>query len=113
MSVENDWERRFSTAATIFYSEQAALQGWLPSRRWFSGRKARTIKSVTIVGDIVPVPAEKEKFFFGFSPGGFYVQTEPETDILPQTCAWEGDADAICRDWPPLVIARMTLGQTI
>ncbi len=106
INVEDDWEEIFDSRHHLLFEQ--ALQSWLPSRRWFGG-KARTIKSVH-VGDIVPVPAEKEKFYLIFLRVE-YVQTELETYVLPLTCALEGDADAICRDWPSLVIARVTVNR--
>jgi maltose alpha-D-glucosyltransferase/alpha-amylase len=38
-----------------------------------------------------------------------YVQAEPEMYVLPLACALAEKADPICRDWPPLVLARLSV----
>jgi maltose alpha-D-glucosyltransferase/alpha-amylase len=85
---------------------EAALQGWLPSRRWFGG-KAKTIKTVNLL-DVLPVPMESGRAFFTFVQVE-YVQDDPETYTLPLACALGKKADPICRDWPPLVAARVSI----
>ncbi|MDE3068025.1 MAG: maltose alpha-D-glucosyltransferase [Verrucomicrobiota bacterium] len=110
LTVEEDWEEIFGEPHHQLIEQ--ALQGWLPSRRWFVGQ-GKAIKSVR-VQEIVPVPiasaggAEKEKAFLTLLRVE-YVQNEPETYVLPLACAFGERADAVCRDWPPLVIARLTL----
>jgi maltose alpha-D-glucosyltransferase / alpha-amylase len=87
---------------------EQALQSWLPTRRWFAG-KAKTITGVH-VQETIPVPAEKEKTVLAMVQVD-YAQTDPETYLLPLACAFGKNADAVCRDWPALVIARLELKQ--
>ena len=104
LEVEEDWSEVFQEDNKIRL--ETALQGWLPSRRWFGG-KARTIKNVSLV-DIMPVPMGTEKAFVIFVQVE-YVQTEPDMYVLPLACALGAKADPICRDWPPLVLARLSV----
>jgi maltose alpha-D-glucosyltransferase/alpha-amylase len=87
---------------------EQALRAWLPSRRWFNGR-SRRIKSVHI-RETIPVPLEKDSALFAILDVE-YAQTEPETYALPLACAFGAEADAVCKDWPPLVIARLSNNQ--
>src|SRR5581483_3511084 len=85
---------------------ERALQGWLPSRRWFGG-KARTIRTITL-RDQVPLTVGDARFFLAILLVD-YVHTDPETYLLPLACSFGDQCDAICRDWPASVIAHVTL----
>jgi maltose alpha-D-glucosyltransferase/alpha-amylase len=104
LQVEENWEEIFhdDNRAQV----EAALQSWLPSRRWFGG-KARPIKTVNML-DVLTVPMDGEKAFLLFVQVE-YIQSEPETYTLPLACALGEKAGPICRDWPPLVFARITV----
>lgn len=106
LTVEEDWEDVFLEHNHIALA--GALQDWLPSRRWFGG-KARRIKGVHIQ-EIIPVPMETGKAFLAFLRVE-YVQAEPDVYLLPLACAFGEQADSICRDWPALVLARLTLSR--
>ena len=41
-----------------------------------------------------------------------YVQTESEIYVVPLACALGEKADPICHDWPPLVLARLSVKNT-
>jgi len=88
---------------------EAALQSWLPSRRWF-GSKAKTIKSVNIVEQLA-VPMELDTAFLLFLQVE-YIQAEADMYAVPLACALGEKADPVCRDWPPLVLARLSVKQT-
>ena len=104
LEVEENWEEIFQESNRVRL--EAALQGWLPSRRWFGG-KAKAIKTVNLL-DVMPVPMEGGKAFFTFVQVE-YVQYESETYTLPLACALGEKADPVCRDWPPLVAARVSI----
>jgi len=104
LSVEENWGEIFGSRHHLLL--ERALQSWLPSRRWFAG-KARTIKRVR-ADEIIPIPLGDEKAFLVFLQVE-YVQTDSETYVLPLAFASGAEADTICRDWPPLVIARLEL----
>ncbi len=107
LQVEEDWGEIFQESHRI--KVEGALQNWLPSRRWFGG-KAKTIKSVRIV-EVIAVPMGAEKAFLTFVQVE-YVQSEADTYVLPLACALGEKADPICRDWPPLVLARLSVNQS-
>ena len=104
LNAEDDWEEILQKGGQL--QLEKALAGWLPSRRWFGG-KAWTIKSVHVT-ETIPVPVGTEKALIAFLQVE-YAQTEPELYLLPLACAFGPQADAVCADWPPLVIARLTL----
>jgi maltose alpha-D-glucosyltransferase/alpha-amylase len=104
-NVGADWEEIFGDYHQLQF--ERALQTWLVSRRWFAG-KARTIKGVH-VRELIPVPlGDTAKAFFAFLQVE-YTQNEPDTYVLPMACAFGEQMDAICRDWAPLVIARVSI----
>jgi maltose alpha-D-glucosyltransferase/alpha-amylase len=134
LSVEEDWKEIFDgpNQGTL----ERAIQVWLPSRRWFRG-KARRIKNVHIQ-EIIPVPLPRaetgkadsadaakpdatlpsearngsgRKACFTFLKVE-YDQNDPDTYVLPLACATESAADLICRDWAPLVVARLSVNVT-
>ena len=88
---------------------ERALQAWLPSRRWFSG-KAEAIKDLHIL-EVIPVPVAEGRVLLTFLQVE-YVQAEPEMYVLPLGCAFGERADAICADKSPLMIARLTLSDS-
>ncbi|MBI5383150.1 MAG: maltose alpha-D-glucosyltransferase [Verrucomicrobia bacterium] len=102
--VEADWTEIFHERHHVLL--ERALQAWLPSRRWFGG-KARAIKGVH-VQEVIPVTGPGEEAFLTFLQVE-YVQTEPELYVLPLACAFREQSDVICRDWPPLVLAHVTV----
>jgi len=107
LTVVEDWEEVLGPRYQL--QLERALQSWLPSRRWFAGG-SRTITGVH-VREQIAVPADSGKAFLTFLAVD-YAQSEPELYILPLACAFGAEADTICRDWPPLVLARVTLGQS-
>ncbi|MGH7952482.1 MAG: maltose alpha-D-glucosyltransferase [Limisphaerales bacterium] len=105
LTVQRDWEEIFDGQNHVFF--ERALQSWLPSRRWFGG-KTKTITRVR-VQEMIPIfISQTEKAFLIFLQVE-YVESEPDTYVLPLACAFGKNADAICRDWPPLVIARLNV----
>jgi maltose alpha-D-glucosyltransferase / alpha-amylase len=104
LQVGEDWEEIFRDGNRIRL--EAALQSWLPSRRWFGG-KAKIIKTVNLQ-EFMVVPMEAEKAFLVFLQVE-YVQAEPEIYVLPLACALAEKADLVSRDWPPLVLARVSV----
>ncbi len=107
LEVDADWEEVFQEGHRARL--EAALQSWLPSRRWFAG-KGRTVKTVTILEHIA-IPVEREKAFLLFLQVE-YVQTEPEVYAVPLACALGEKADPVCADWPPLVVARLSVKES-
>jgi maltose alpha-D-glucosyltransferase/alpha-amylase len=103
LTVEEAWEDIFHPRNQLPLEQ--ALQNWLPSRRWFGGR-AWTMRGVH-VRELIPVTIGTETTLLTFLQVE-YVQSEPETYFLLLTCAFGDQADSICRDWPALVVARVT-----
>ena len=54
------------------------------------------------------IPMELETAFLLFLQVE-YIQTEPEIYAVPLACALGEKADPVCRDWPPLVLARLSV----
>ena len=104
LQVESDWDEVLHEGNRARL--EAALQSWLPSRRWFGG-KARTVKSVTL-SDWITIPVGLEKTFLLFLQVE-YIQAEPEMYSVPLACALGERANPVCRDWPPLVLARLSI----
>jgi len=104
LQVEKEWDEVFHEGNRVRL--EAALQSWLPSRRWFGG-KARTIKTVNLM-EAMAVPMENGKAFLTFLQVE-YVQFEPEIYVLPLSCALGEKADPICRDSSPFVLARLSV----
>jgi maltose alpha-D-glucosyltransferase / alpha-amylase len=104
--VDNEWQEILDE--NNHAQLEQALRGWLPSRRWFGG-KARTIRGVH-VEEKVPVLMNGDKAFLLFLQVD-YLHAEPETYCVPLACALGGMADAVCRDSPSLVLARLTLNR--
>ncbi len=104
LTVEEDWEEIFNVQNHL--QLERALQAWLPSRRWFGG-KASTIKFVR-VQEIIRVPLGGRNACLTFLQVE-YVQSEPDTYVLPLACAFDEAAEAICRDWAPLMLARLAV----
>jgi maltose alpha-D-glucosyltransferase/alpha-amylase len=103
-TVSNDWEEIFGDNHQM--QLERALQSWLASRRWFGG-KALTIKGVR-VRELIPIPVPKGKAFIAFVQVE-YNQNEPDLYVLPLTCAFGKEMDAVCTDLAPLVIARISV----
>jgi maltose alpha-D-glucosyltransferase/alpha-amylase len=107
LPVQDEWEEVFQEGTRTRLEE--ALQSWLPSRRWFGG-KARIIRNVTVL-EAIPIPVADEKAFLIVLQVE-YIQSDPETYVVPLACALGAAADPICRDWPPLVLARVIVNNT-
>jgi maltose alpha-D-glucosyltransferase/alpha-amylase len=88
---------------------ERALQGWLPSRRWFGG-KAKTISGVSLL-DALPIAVESETAYIMLLRVEF-VYSDPEIYQVPVACAFGAASDAICRDSASLVIAHLTLNNS-
>lgn len=100
----DDWVELL-TGETSF-SFIAALQQWLPSRRWFRG-KARTIDSIAMREQIcVPMSGQKA-FLLLFEVS--YTENEPELYVLPLACAFDQKAIEVTRDWPQLILMPVLL----
>jgi maltose alpha-D-glucosyltransferase/alpha-amylase len=84
----------------------AALQQWLPSRRWFRG-KARSVASVTIRERITVPVGEDNAFLLLFQVS--YSDGEPELYVVPLACALGEKAESVSRDWPQLILAHISL----
>jgi maltose alpha-D-glucosyltransferase/alpha-amylase len=106
LTVKEDWQEIFHQVNHV--PLERALQNWLPSRRWFGG-KARTIKGVRLQ-EIIPLPTATEKTYLTFLQVE-YVETEPESYLLPLACAFAEQADKVCLDSPALVLARLTVSR--
>jgi maltose alpha-D-glucosyltransferase/alpha-amylase len=107
LNVFEDWAEIFDEQHHL--QLERALQSWLPTRRW-SGGKIRVIKNVRLDERIrVPLGAEKTSIIFVLVE---YVQTDPETYVLPLACATGEAAQVIARDFGPLVIARLNFDQS-
>ena len=59
----------------------------------------------------IAIPTEAGKAFLLFLQVE-YIQTESEMYAVPVACALGEKADPVCRDWPPLVLARVSVKQT-
>lgn len=105
LTVKSDWAEVFQERHQA--ELEKALRAWLPSRRWFGG-KARTIKGVH-VQEAIPVPVGKEKVYLTYVQVE-YVQTEADLYALPLGCATGEAAEAVRREGPGGVIARLSLG---
>ncbi|HTV43213.1 MAG TPA: maltose alpha-D-glucosyltransferase [Candidatus Sulfotelmatobacter sp.] len=104
-NVNTDWAEIFNDYHQVQF--ERALQSWLVSRRWFSG-KARTVKGVH-VRELIPVPLSNcAMAYFAFLQVE-YTQNEPDIYVLPLACAFGAQMDAVCRDWAPLAIARVSI----
>ena len=103
LRVAENWEELLQERQQLPLEQ--ALRAWLPTRRWFGGR-ARRIKGAH-VRLAIPLPLESERILLTVLEVQ-YAQAEPETYALPLACAFGPEADAICRDWPPMVLARIT-----
>jgi len=107
LSVEKDWPEIFNYQHQI--QLESALQMWLPSRRWFSG-KNKIIKTVHI-RETIQLLKDGEKILLIFLQVD-YVQTEAETYLVPLSFATGDAAEAIGRDWAPLVMARLRIEES-
>jgi len=86
-ALDDDWEEIFDERHQPLL--ERALQSWLPSRRWFGG-KAKIISNVRI-REIIPVPTKSGKAFFTFVQVD-YLQSEPDTYVLPLTAVLANNA---------------------
>lgn len=102
--VAEDWEEIFNDKHQL--QLERALQGWLPSRRWFGG-KTRTVKGIR-VRELVPVPLPASRAFLAIIQVD-YIQTEPDYYALPLTCAFGEQMDAVCHDFAPFVIGGVNV----
>ncbi len=107
LNVSEEWEEMLQDRN--HFQLERALQGWLPTRRWFRGN-GNLIREVRIQ-EIVPVPLATAKAFLLFLQVD-HGQAESETYALPLACAFGEAADLICRDWAPLVVARLNIKQS-
>ena len=107
LTVEQDWTEILRERQHAQF--ERALQGWLPSRRWFGG-KAKIIGGVH-VRESIPIGSDGEAARLVLAQVD-YVHTEPETYLLPLACSFGEKADAVCRDWPGLVVARLNVSSS-
>ncbi|HEX4349258.1 MAG TPA: putative maltokinase [Verrucomicrobiae bacterium] len=104
LSLNDDWAEVFNGRALA--SLNAALQEWLPSRRWFRS-KARKIESVNIREQIEVPMGQQEAFLVLFQIQ--YTEGGSELYVLPLACAFGQKAEEIIHDWPQLVLAEVSL----
>ncbi|MGH7979958.1 MAG: alpha-glucosidase C-terminal domain-containing protein, partial [Limisphaerales bacterium] len=104
-TVGGEWEEIFNDYHQMQF--ERALQSWLISRRWFGG-KARRIKGVH-VRELIPIDLAGSARACLALVQIEYTQNEPDIYVLPLTCAFGEQMDAVCRDWAPLVIARISV----
>jgi maltose alpha-D-glucosyltransferase/alpha-amylase len=107
LEVNDDWSEIFEEGNRSRL--ESALQSWLPSRRWFAG-KDKFIQNVSVT-EVIPIHVNGEKTCLTLLRVD-YVQTDPEIYFLALACALGKNADPICRDWPPLVAARISIKTT-
>jgi maltose alpha-D-glucosyltransferase/alpha-amylase len=106
LSAERDWEEILVGDASA--SLCGALQQWLPSRRWFRS-KTRIVESVRIQEQI-PVAIKPQKavlllFEVNFTEG------DPESYVIPLASAFGQKAKEMCRDWPQMILAEVSLNR--
>ena len=106
LSVEHDWDEIFDSRFHAVL--ESALQSWLPSHRWY-GDKTKTIKGIRI-REVFPTPGGTGKAFILLLQVE-YIQSEPDTYVLPLTCAFGTEAEAVVRDSPSFVIAHVAMGE--
>jgi maltose alpha-D-glucosyltransferase/alpha-amylase len=104
LPLAEDWGEVFKGRALGTLT--AAVQQWLPSRRWFRG-KARPVASVTIRERITVPVGRQNAFLLLFQVD--YFEGEPELYVLPLACALGRKAESVSRDWPQLILARVSL----
>jgi maltose alpha-D-glucosyltransferase / alpha-amylase len=104
LAIEENWEEIFEDQNRG--QLERALLGWLPSRRWFAG-KAKIIRGIRIV-ETICVTTETGQDHLAFLRVE-HAYAEPEMYAVPFACAFGEEADAICRDKPALIVARVTL----
>jgi maltose alpha-D-glucosyltransferase/alpha-amylase len=104
--LDREWAEAFEGRARAPLT--AALQQWLPSRRWFRA-KARTIDSISI-REPIAVPMKGQQAFLALLDVN-YAEGDPELYVLPLTAAFGRKAEAIARAWPRLVLARVWLNR--
>jgi maltose alpha-D-glucosyltransferase/alpha-amylase len=106
LPLDQDWAEIFSGRASDWLT--AALQQWLPSRRWFRS-KARTIESVSIREQITVPMGRQNAFLVLFEVK--YTGEGSELYVLPLACAFEQKAEAVARDWPQMILAHVSLSR--
>lgn len=106
LRLSRDWTEALHGRAAEGLAE--TLQHWLPSRRWFRG-KARNIKSVRL-REHIAVPAGRQKAFLVLFEV-HYTAGDPERYVLPLGCAFGQKAEAVLRDWPAMILARVALSR--
>ena len=104
LSLNDDWAEVFNGRALA--SLNAALQEWLPTRRWFRS-KTRKIESVNIREQIEVPMGQQEAFLVLFQIR--YTEGDSELYVLPLACAFGQKADDIIHDWPQLVLAHVSV----
>lgn len=83
---------------------EGLLTDYIKNRRWFRS-KARSIRS-SQVRDVVPVPGPDLTAYFVFHEIEF-VEGEPETYCLPLVVSSGEPADALARERPHAIVARL------
>lgn len=104
LALRQDWAEVFSGNARE--ALVAALQAWLPTRRWFRS-KARTIASLRL-REQIPVPLENSKAFLLLFQVT-YAEGEAEMYVMPLAAALGEAGGAVAREFPQLVLAQVSL----
>jgi maltose alpha-D-glucosyltransferase/alpha-amylase len=84
----------------------SVLGGYLQARRWFAS-KGRQIKTIQ-VRETIPVPFDSQRAVITII-GVEYTQGDPEEYLLPLAFARDKVAEAITRDYPQFVVARLEM----
>jgi maltose alpha-D-glucosyltransferase/alpha-amylase len=102
IAVRGQWERflRGPSKETL----EAILPTFLSQRRWFGG-KNRMIREVEIK-EVVPIPVGSSTVFVAFL-NVQYLETEPETYVLPLALAHGPEAERVLNTLPHAVVARV------
>ena len=107
IEVEQDWGEVLKGQS--MRELEAALQDYIPARRWFGG-KTKIIKSVKI-GEIIDVPSKGGMSFLLMTEIE-YVQGDPERYLLPLAFASADEAVRLQGERPHLVVARVRLRES-
>ncbi len=107
LEAQREWTEILQTRNQL--PLERALQNWLLTRRWFGG-KAKTIKGIHVT-EAIWLKLGLNRACLALLQVE-YVQTDPELYAVPLACAFGKQAEAILRDNPTLVVARMKLNRS-
>ncbi|HEX9824118.1 MAG TPA: putative maltokinase, partial [Actinomycetota bacterium] len=111
LEVAGSWHGVFAKKNRRLLEE--ALPGYLRGRRWFGG-KARRVKATELL-EAIPVSEQEGRGKRGRVLGYVtlirteYTEGDPETYVLPLTCATPERTDELRGSWPPTSVARVRI----